>query len=49
MHETIIFAPDANSAELLRTMTKYGRNTFGLRIMNSVEISEYAAMRMGMT
>lgn len=49
MRETIIIAPFANESELLRTLARYGVNTFGTRIMNTVELAEYALMAAGET
>ena len=49
MLETIILAPNANATELLRTMTKHGRNTFGVRALNAAELAESVLMKRGIT
>ena len=49
MRETILFAPGANPTELLRMLAMHGRNTFNFRIMNAVELAEYALIKSGIT
>ncbi len=47
MKETIIFAPGSNGTELLRTLARFGKNTLGIRILNSTALSKIAIMRSG--
>ena len=47
MRETILLAPGANGTELMRTLARFGKNSFGLRIMNAVELSKFSLMRSG--
>ncbi|MBR5771673.1 MAG: PD-(D/E)XK nuclease family protein, partial [Clostridia bacterium] len=47
MTETIILAPGASPSELLRTFARHGKNTLGVRIMNSVELAKTALARNG--
>ncbi|MBR2066767.1 MAG: PD-(D/E)XK nuclease family protein [Solobacterium sp.] len=47
MKERILYAPGLRGVELLRTLAKYGINSFGLRIMGDSELSEYALMHSG--
>lgn len=47
MKETIILAPGINSSELLRTLARHGRNTFGVRVMNPVNLARTALTRAG--
>lgn len=47
MRETILLAPGANGTELLRTLARFGNNSFGLRIMNAAELSKFAFMKSG--
>ena len=47
MKETIIFAPGLNGTELLRSLARFGRNTFGYRICNAVDLSGIALMKSG--
>jgi len=47
MEERIIFAPGASPTELLRTLARKGINTFGLRVMNGVQLAQTALMRSG--
>lgn len=49
MKEKIIFAPGCNETELVRTLAKFGKNTLGLRIVNSVELSRMALLASGLT
>ena len=49
MKETIIMAPGAAEAELLRTLAKNGVNTLGMRIMNPAELADAALMRSGVS
>lgn len=46
-HEKIILAPGCNGSELLRSMAKFGANTFGYRVMSSIELSKTALIRSG--
>lgn len=43
--ERIIYAPGANETELLRTLAKKGVNTFGLRILNSIDLANIVLER----
>ena len=45
--EKIILAPGANSTELLRSLSKKGKNSIGLRIMNALELADYALIKSG--
>ena len=47
MRETILLAPGANGTELLRTLARFGKNSFGLRVMNAAELSKFALMKSG--
>ena len=47
MKETILFAPGANGAELLRSLARFGRNTLGYRVVGSVELARIALLRSG--
>ena len=47
MKETIIFAPGLSGTELLRSLAKFGINTFGYRVMNAVDLSRMAFMKSG--
>lgn len=47
MKETIIFAPGASGAELLRSLARFGRNTLGFRIVGAVELARIALLRSG--
>ena len=47
MKEKIIFAPSANGTELLRFMARKGKNTIGCRVMNGIELAEFALMKAG--
>ena len=47
MKETIIFAPGLSGMELLRSLAKFGINTFGYRVMNAVDLSRMAFMKSG--
>ena len=49
MKEKIIFAPGCNETELVRTLAKFGKNTLGLRMVNSVELSRMALLASGLT
>lgn len=41
MRETILLAPGANAAELLRSLARFGKNTIGLRVMAAAELAGY--------
>lgn len=45
--EKIIFSNNLNETELLRTLSKNGNNTFGVRVLNDVEICSYILVRNG--
>ncbi len=47
MKETVIFAPGAGGAELLRSLAGSGGNTLGFRIVGSVELARIALVRSG--
>ena len=47
MKEKIIYAPSANGTELIRFMARNGKNTLGCRVMNGIELAEYALMKAG--
>lgn len=47
MRETIILAPGANAAELLKTMARFGKNTFNFRIVNAAGLAALALQRSG--
>ncbi len=47
MKETIIFAPGLNGTELLRSLARFGQNTFGYRIVNAVGLARMAFMKSG--
>ena len=47
MKETIIFAPSANGTELIRFMARKGKHSLGCRVMNGIELAEYALMKAG--
>lgn len=47
MKETIIFAPGLSGTELLRSLARFGINTFGYRVMNAVDLSRMAFMKSG--
>lgn len=49
MNEKILLVPNANGTELIRTMARFGVNTIGLRIVNSIELAEMALMDSGLT
>lgn len=49
MKERILFAPSVNSTELLRTLARYGVNSFNLRIVNAVDLAKLALMRSGIS
>lgn len=40
MEERIILAPGANGTELLRSLSKYGHNTIGLRIVGAAGLAD---------
>ena len=46
-NEKIIFSNDFNEAELLRTFSKNGFNTFGVRVLNDQEISSLILAKCG--
>ena len=47
MKETFVFAPGVNGAELLRSLSKYGRNTLGYRVVDATELARMALMKSG--
>lgn len=47
MRETIILAPGANAAELLKTMAQFGKNAFNFRIVNAAGLASLALQRSG--
>ncbi len=47
MKEEILLVPGINETELLRSLAKYGVNTFGLRIMSTSELAKLALSRSG--
>ena len=47
VNEKIIFSNDMNETELLRTLSKNGHNTFGVRVLNDVEICSYILVQNG--
>ncbi|MBR6072414.1 MAG: PD-(D/E)XK nuclease family protein [Acholeplasmatales bacterium] len=49
VNEKIIFSNKLNEVELLRTMSKNGHNTFGVRVLNDVEICSYILVHNGET
>ncbi len=47
MRETLILLPGASGTELIRSLTRYGRNTIAFRIVGSVELARIALLRSG--
>lgn len=47
MRETIILAPGANAVELLKTLARFGKNTFNFRIFNAADLASLALQRSG--
>ena len=47
MKETIIYAPSCNKTELLRSLARFGKNTIGIRIVDSMELIERAFLESG--
>ena len=47
MKETIIYAPSCNKTELLRSLARFGKNTIGIRIVDSIELIELAMIKKG--
>lgn len=47
MKERIVLASNINESEALRSLTKHGVNTMGLRIVNSIELAKLSLMRSG--
>ena len=47
MRETILLAPGANAAELLKTLAQFGKSTFNLRIVNAAGLASLALQRSG--
>ena len=45
--EKLIFSNNMNETELLRTISKNGHNTFGVRVLNDVEICSYILIHNG--
>lgn len=49
MKETMILAPGASGAELLRSLAKFGRNTLGFRVIGAAELARIALMKSGIS
>ena len=47
LNEKIILSNSFNEAEFLRTLSKNNINTFGLRILNDMELCSYILMKNG--
>ncbi len=47
LKEKIIFSNNLNETELLRTLSKNNHNTFGVRVLNDVEICSYILIHNG--
>lgn len=47
MGETIILAPSANGAELIKSLAMHGKNSFNLRICGGAELARLGLMRSG--
>ena len=47
MIEQIILVSGVNEKEFLRTFTKFGKNTIGVRVLNAVELAKMALMKSG--
>ena len=47
MNETILLVRGANETELLRTLSRFGKNTLGLRVMDTPELAEHALFKGG--
>ena len=47
MKETIIYIPRANEAEMLRTFAKFNKNTFAVRVLNTLGLSSLMLSRIG--
>ncbi len=47
INEKIIFSNNLNETELLRTLSKNNHNTFGVRVLNDVEICSYILIHNG--
>ena len=48
MRETLLFAPGASGAELLRSLAGSGVNTIGYRIVGAAELARIALMKSGL-
>ncbi|MBQ7525180.1 MAG: PD-(D/E)XK nuclease family protein [Abditibacteriota bacterium] len=49
MIEKILFAPNVSGTEFLRTLAKWGVDTFGLRVMGAKDLAILALTRSGMS
>lgn len=47
LKETILFSNSLNESEYLKTLAKFDNPTFGLRILNTPQLAEYALKRNG--
>lgn len=47
MKERILFVPAVNGTELMRTMARFGVNTFNVRVMNSIALAKHSLMKSG--
>lgn len=47
MKDTMILAPGASGAELLRSLARFGRNTLGYRTIGAAELARTALMKSG--
>ncbi len=49
MVEKILFAPNVSGTELLRTLARWGVDTFGLRVLGAKDLANLALTRSGMS
>ena len=49
MKETVILAPHCKQRELLRTLARFGKELFGVRVMDAGELSKSLLLRSGVS